>query len=53
MINFKTLVGGLLTATMLTTAGTAGAETLRLLTWGSYAPDKVIRCSRRSIPTSR
>jgi len=50
MINLKTMVGGLLAATMLTTAGTAGAETLRLLTWGSYVPDKVIEMFEAKYP---
>lgn len=38
-----TLSAALLAATMLTAAGTAQAETLRLLTWGGYAPEEVIQ----------
>lgn len=34
---------GLVAALMLTTAPFAKAETLRLLTWGSYAPEKLIQ----------
>ncbi|MGD1926280.1 MAG: extracellular solute-binding protein [Paracoccaceae bacterium] len=34
---------GLITALMLTTTSVANAETLRLLTWGSYAPDELIQ----------
>jgi len=34
---------GLLTATFLSTTAIAQAETLRLLTWGSYAPDALIK----------
>jgi len=41
-MHFKTTLAGLLAATMLAGAGSAQAETLRLLTWGSYAPDELI-----------
>lgn len=37
----KIAVAGLLAATMMSTS--AQAETLRLLTWGSYAPDELIK----------
>ena len=37
------LSAALLAATMLTAASTAQAETLRLLTWGGYAPEEVIQ----------
>lgn len=40
-MNLKMTLAGLLAATML--AGTAQAETLRLLTWGSYAPEELIK----------
>lgn len=34
---------GVITALMLTTTSIANAETLRLLTWGSYAPDELVQ----------
>jgi len=39
-MTMKAPLAGLLAATML--AGTAHADTLRLLTWGSYAPEELI-----------
>ena len=39
--NFK--ITGVVAAMMLTTASYAQAETLRLLTWGSYAPDELVQ----------
>ena len=36
------ILGAVLSATVAFTANTAGAETLRLLTWGGYAPEKVV-----------
>lgn len=36
------ILGAVLSATVALTANTAGAETLRLLTWGGYAPEKVV-----------
>ena len=36
------ILGAVLSATVAFTASTAGAETLRLLTWGGYAPEKVV-----------
>ncbi|MEM7075300.1 MAG: extracellular solute-binding protein [Pseudomonadota bacterium] len=42
-MSFKLAFSGLLTATMLSTGLPASADTtLRLLTWGSYAPDELI-----------
>ncbi len=38
-----TMSAALLAATMLTAAATAQAETLRLLTWGGYAPEEIIQ----------
>jgi spermidine/putrescine transport system substrate-binding protein len=35
---------------MVLAAGTASAETLRLLTWGSYAPDEVIKLFEEEYP---
>lgn len=37
----KLVMAGLMAATVMTTA--AQAETLRLLTWGSYAPDELVK----------
>ncbi|SLN63665.1 extracellular solute-binding protein [Oceanibacterium hippocampi] len=45
-----TLAGALLAATMLTAATAAQAETLRLLTWGSYAPEEVIKMFEEKYP---
>ncbi|MXN65881.1 extracellular solute-binding protein [Stappia sp. GBMRC 2046] len=42
-MRIKMTVASLLAATMLAGAGTAQAETLRLLTWGSYAPEELIQ----------
>ncbi len=42
-MHFKITLAGLLAATMLAGAGPAQAETLRLLTWGNYAPDELIQ----------
>lgn len=42
-MRFKHALSGLLTATLLSTAMSANAETLRLLTWGSYAPDELVQ----------
>lgn len=41
-MGIKALFAGLLAGTMLT-AATAEAETLRLLTWGSYAPEELVK----------
>ncbi len=43
MRNVKGLLVGLLASVMLTTVVPAEAETLRLLTWGDYAPEAVIK----------
>lgn len=39
----RTMLAGLLVATMLAGISGAQAETLRILTWGSYAPDELIQ----------
>ena len=44
----KLVMAGLLAATVMTT--TAQAETLRLLTWGSYAPDELIKKFEEKYP---
>ncbi|MEM9231802.1 MAG: extracellular solute-binding protein [Pseudomonadota bacterium] len=41
-MRFKLALSGLLAATVLSTAFSASAETLRILTWGSYAPDELV-----------
>ena len=42
-MRLKTALSGLLTATVLSLGTSAYADsTLRLLTWGSYAPDELI-----------
>lgn len=40
----------LVATTILTAATTAQAETLRLLTWGSYAPEEVVRLFEEKYP---
>ena len=45
-----TLISALLATSMLAAAGTAQAETLRLLTWGNYAPDNVIALFKEKYP---
>ena len=50
-MRLKTTFAGLLAATMLSTVGAAQAETtLRLLTWGSYAPDEVVKAFEAKYP---
>jgi spermidine/putrescine transport system substrate-binding protein len=44
------LSSALLAATMLTATSTAQAETLRLLTWGGYAPEEVIQKFEEKYP---
>ncbi|MPZ12037.1 MAG: extracellular solute-binding protein [Kiloniellaceae bacterium] len=44
------LSAALLAATMLTATSTAQAETLRLLTWGGYAPEEVIQKFEEKYP---
>lgn len=39
----KTILAGILASTMLAGASSVHAETLRLLTWGSYAPEELIQ----------
>lgn len=39
----RTVLAGLLAASMLAGGSAAMAETLRILTWGSYAPDELIQ----------
>ncbi len=47
----KIILGGVVTAALLAvTSGVANAEKLRLLTWGSYAPDKVIEMFEAKYP---
>ena len=46
----KTMFVSLLAATFLTTSATANAETLRLLTWGNYAPDEVVEMFEEKYP---
>ena len=46
----KIAVAGLLAATFLTTSSVVNAETLRLLTWGSYAPENVIELFNEQYP---
>ncbi|MEP0234831.1 MULTISPECIES: extracellular solute-binding protein [Stappiaceae] len=43
-------VAALLAATMLTGASSAQAETLRLLTWGSYAPEELVQKFEKEYP---
>ena len=49
-MHLKTTLTGLLAATMLAGAGSAQAETLRLLTWGSYAPDELVQKFEEEYP---
>ena len=42
-MRLKATLATLLAATILSTASMAQAETLRLLTWGSYAPDELVK----------
>jgi len=50
-MTLKSLIAGLLGATALVVAsGSANAETLRLLTWGGYAPDNVIQLFEKEYP---
>ncbi len=43
-------ITGVIAAMMLTTASYAQAETLRILTWGSYAPDELIQKFEKENP---
>lgn len=49
-MSMKKTITGLLAATMLTGAGSAQAETLRLLTWGSYAPEALVQKFEKEYP---
>lgn len=42
-MRLKTTLVSLLAATVLSSASMAQAETLRLMTWGSYAPDELVK----------
>lgn len=46
----RLIIGGLTAAAMLATTGAASADTLRLLTWGSYAPEKVVEMFEAKYP---
>ena len=46
----KTILSGVIAAAMMAAGSSANAETLRLLTWGSYAPDKVIEAFEAKYP---
>lgn len=43
MYTMKSWAATVLTLLCISVAGTANAETLRLLTWGSYAPEEVVK----------
>jgi spermidine/putrescine transport system substrate-binding protein len=47
-MRLKATLAGALIATLM--SGAANAETLRLLTWGSYAPEEVIRLFEEKYP---
>tara|TARA_R110002072_G_scaffold2069_6_gene17415 strand:- start:6700 stop:7776 length:1077 start_codon:yes stop_codon:yes gene_type:complete len=49
-MRLRATFAGLLAATMLTAVTTAQADELRLLTWGSYAPDAVIKLFEEKYP---
>ena len=50
-MTLKTLIAALMGATALIGASSAAnAETLRLLTWGGYAPDNVIQLFEKEYP---
>ena len=46
----RKLTAALIAATILTAATAAQAETLRLLTWGSYAPEGVVKMFEEKYP---
>lgn len=46
----RKLTAALMAATILTAATAAQAETLRLLTWGSYAPEGVVKMFEEKYP---
>lgn len=49
-MRYGTLSAALMAATMLTAATAVQAETLRLLTWGSYAPEEVVKKFEEKYP---
>ncbi|MGO1120593.1 extracellular solute-binding protein [Rhodovibrionaceae bacterium A322] len=49
-MRLKATFASLLAATILSTASAANAEDLRLLTWGSYAPEGVIKLFEEKYP---
>ncbi len=49
-MRIKKTVAALFAASILATAVPAQAETLRLLTWGSYAPDNIIKMFEEKYP---
>jgi len=50
MYNLKSRAVAAFTAMCICAAGTAQAETLRLLTWGSYAPEEIINRFEEKYP---
>jgi len=50
MYTMKSWAVAALSLLCITIAGTASAETLRLLTWGGYAPDKVVSMFEQKYP---
>ncbi|RED52083.1 extracellular solute-binding protein [Aestuariispira insulae] len=46
----RTVLSGVVAAALLAAGTSANAETLRLLTWGSYAPEKVIEMFEEKYP---
>ena len=46
----KIFAAGAFTLSILALSPAADAETLRLLTWGNYAPDKVIELFEEKYP---
>ena len=46
----KSVLPMLTASVALTLSGAANAETLRLLTWGSYAPDNIIEMFEEKYP---
>jgi len=49
-MRIKTTIASMLAATFMMGVGSAQAETLRLLTWGGYAPDSVIEKFKEKYP---
>ena len=42
-MRIKLMIAGLMAATVMATAASVQAETLRLMTWGSYAPEALVK----------